>query len=51
MPAGKQVTMGYVIEIEGEAKPACVAEFLVLLLARRRPGSADPVDHQRRAGS
>ena len=32
VPAGKQLTMNYVIEIEGEAKPACIAEFLVLLL-------------------
>ena len=32
VPAGKQVTMNYVVEIEGEAKPALVAEFLVLLL-------------------
>jgi acyl dehydratase len=33
MAAGKQVTMKHVIEIEGEPKPACVAEMLVLLLA------------------
>jgi len=33
VPAGKQVTMNYVVEIEGEPKPALVAEFLVLLLA------------------
>jgi len=26
------VTMNYVVEIEGEPKPALVAEFLVLLL-------------------
>ena len=32
VPAGKQVTFTYVIEIENEAKPACVAETLVLLL-------------------
>jgi len=30
--AGKQVTLGHVIEIEGEDKPACVAESVVLLL-------------------
>jgi len=30
--AGKQLTLGYVIEIEGQAKPACVAETVVLLL-------------------
>uniref|UniRef100_UPI00356402CB MaoC family dehydratase n=1 Tax=Nocardioides sp. TaxID=35761 RepID=UPI00356402CB len=30
--AGLQLTMKYVIEIEGETKPACVAEMLVLLL-------------------
>ncbi|GAB3265816.1 MaoC family dehydratase [Alteromonas gracilis] len=33
LPAGKQVTFGYVIEIEGGDKPACVAETVVLLLA------------------
>ncbi len=33
MPAGRQVTMRSVIEIEGESKPACVAENVVLLLA------------------
>lgn len=32
LPAGKQVTMQHTIEIEGEAKPACVAETVVLLL-------------------
>ena len=32
--AGLQVTITYVVEIEGEAKPACVAETLVLLLER-----------------
>src|SRR5690242_12560441 len=26
VPAGKQLTMSYVVEIEGEDKPACVAE-------------------------
>jgi acyl dehydratase len=30
--AGKQATIRYTIEIEGEAKPACVAETVVLLL-------------------
>ena len=30
--AGLQVTISYTVEIEGEAKPACVAETLVLLL-------------------
>ncbi|MGN6251961.1 MAG: MaoC family dehydratase [Marmoricola sp.] len=30
--AGKQLTLGYVIEIEGQDKPACVAETVVLLL-------------------
>ena len=30
--AGLQVTITYAVEIEGEAKPACVAETLVLLL-------------------
>ncbi len=32
LPAGKQVTLKHVIEIDGEAKPACVAETVVLLL-------------------
>lgn len=32
LPAGKQLTLKYTIEIEGEAKPACVAETVVLLL-------------------
>ncbi len=32
LPAGKQLTMKFVIEIEGQDKPACVAETVVLLL-------------------
>jgi len=32
IPAGKQVVIRYVVEIEGEDKPACVAETVVLLL-------------------
>jgi acyl dehydratase len=32
VPAGKQVTFGWTIEIEGAPKPACVAETVVLLL-------------------
>jgi acyl dehydratase len=32
IPAGKQLTLKYVIEIDGEDKPACVAETVVLLL-------------------
>jgi acyl dehydratase len=32
VPAGKQLTVSYTVEIEGEAKPACVAETVVLLL-------------------
>ena len=32
VPAGKQMLTRYTIEIEGEAKPACVAETVVLLL-------------------
>jgi len=32
IPTGKQLTVGHVIEIEGEEKPACVAETVVLLL-------------------
>ena len=33
IPAGKQMVTSYVLEIEGEAKPACVAEMVVLLLS------------------
>ena len=33
LPAGRQLTMKYVIEIEGQDKPACVAETVVLLLS------------------
>ncbi|GAB3256727.1 MaoC family dehydratase [Nocardioides dilutus] len=33
VPAGKQLTVAYTIEVDGEAKPACVAETVVLLLA------------------
>ena len=33
IPAGRQLTMKYVIEIEGQDKPACVAETVVLLLS------------------
>jgi acyl dehydratase len=32
VPAGKQMVTRYTIEIEGEPKPACVAETVVLLL-------------------
>ena len=32
-PPGKQLTMKYVIEIEDQDKPACVAETVVLLLS------------------
>ena len=32
VPAGKQMVTRYTIEIEGEPKPACVAEMVVLLL-------------------
>jgi acyl dehydratase len=32
VPAGKQLVVRYTIEIEGEQKPACVAETVVLLL-------------------
>jgi acyl dehydratase len=32
LAAGKQLTLNHVIEIEGQAKPACVAETVVLLL-------------------
>ena len=33
IPAGKQLVIKYTVEIEGETKPACVAETVVLLLA------------------
>jgi len=33
IPKGKQLTVNHVIEIEGEEKPALVAETVVLLLA------------------
>jgi acyl dehydratase len=33
LPTGKQVVIRYVVEIEGEDKPACVAETVVLLLS------------------
>ena len=33
MSAGHQLTMGFTIEIQGDDKPACVAETVVLLLA------------------
>jgi acyl dehydratase len=33
VPAGKQLTVAYTVEIEDESKPACVAETVVLLLA------------------
>ena len=32
IPTGKQMLLSYVIEIEGQDKPACVAETVVLLL-------------------
>jgi acyl dehydratase len=32
LPTGKQLTVNHVIEIEGQDKPACVAETVVLLL-------------------
>jgi acyl dehydratase len=32
VPAGKQLVTQYVVEVEGEGKPACVAETVVLLL-------------------
>ena len=32
LPTGKQLTLRYVIEIEDQDKPACVAETVVLLL-------------------
>jgi acyl dehydratase len=34
VPAGKQLVVRYTIEIEGEDKPACVAETVVLLVGR-----------------
>jgi acyl dehydratase len=32
LPTGKQLTLRHVLEIEGQDKPACVAETVVLLL-------------------
>ena len=32
VPAGKQLTLKYTVEIEGQEKPACVAVTVVLLL-------------------
>ena len=32
LPSGKQLILKHVVEIEGEDKPACVAETVVLLL-------------------
>ncbi len=32
LPSGKQLVLGHVIEVEGQEKPACVAETVVLLL-------------------
>lgn len=32
LPSGKQLTVQHTVEIEGEPKPACVAETVVLLL-------------------
>ena len=32
VPAGKQLVVRYTVEIEGSAKPACVAETVVLLV-------------------
>lgn len=32
VPAGKQLTIEYTVEIQGQPKPACVASHLVLLL-------------------
>ena len=32
LPTGKQLTLGYTVEIDGQDKPACVAESVVLLL-------------------
>jgi acyl dehydratase len=33
VPAGKQLLVNYVIEVEGQDKPGCVAETVVLLLS------------------
>ena len=32
LPSGKQLTLRHTLEIEGQSKPACVAETVVLLL-------------------
>ena len=36
LPTGTQLTLRHTIEIEGQDKPACVAETVVLLIAVRR---------------
>jgi acyl dehydratase len=33
LPTGKQLTLRHTVEIEGQDKPACVAETVVLLIA------------------
>jgi acyl dehydratase len=33
IPAGRQITLRHTVEIEGEEKPGCVAETVVLLLS------------------
>ena len=33
LPAGRQIVVRHVVEIEGESKPACVAELVALLVA------------------
>ena len=33
LPAGKQLVVEHTVEIEGQAKPACVAQHVVLLLS------------------
>jgi len=33
IPAGRQLTLKHTVEVEGEEKPACVAETVVLLLS------------------
>lgn len=38
---GKQLTFGHTIEIDGQQKPACVAEAVVLLV-QAAPAAADP---------
>ena len=51
LPKGKQATIRYTIEIEGEAKPACVAETVVLAAEVESALLRGAVRRRRRASS